>query len=446
MSATILIIEDDVAFARMLESFLLKQGYHIKVAYSIKEGKTIIESGHVDLILLDYRLPDGTGLDLMTSLRASLAGVSVIIMTSFHDIRTAVRAMRTGAFDYITKPVNPDEILMIIGDALRKKEHLHEPVSIDDGYTFIEGNSPASVQLHEYIRLVAPTDMSVIIQGESGTGKEYVARNIHKLSKRKNKPFVAIDCGAISSELAASELFGHVKGAFTGAVQNKTGQFEYANGGTLFLDEIGNLSYEVQVKLLRALQERIIQPIGSNKQMKVDVRIIAATNDDLQKSIHNGQFREDLYHRLNEFSIKTLSLRNRLVDMALFIDHFTRLTNKELGRNITAVSPEVLAIFNSYDWPGNLRELKNVIKRAVLLSTSEIIELKVLPEEMVREIDNNTKPNPGSDLKAVQELNERELIEKTLKEVKYNKTKAAQLLNIDRKTLYNKLEKYNLDK
>lgn len=446
MNTTILIIEDDISFARMLEGFLSRQGYDIRLAHSIKEGRNILESSHIDLVLLDYRLPDGTGIDLMNSMRSATGHIQVIIMTGFHDIRTAVKAMRTGAFDYITKPVNPDEMLMIINEALRKKEHEPATTTTNDTYTFIEGESELARQLHEYIRLVAPTDMSVIIQGESGTGKEYVARNIHKLSKRAHKPFVAIDCGALSTELAAGELFGYMKGAFTGAVQNKKGHFEYADGGTLFLDEIGNLGYEVQVKLLRALQEKTIQPIGSNKQVKTDVRIITATNDELLKSIRSNQFREDLYHRLNEFSIKTLSLRNRREDLPLFTAHFIELANKELGRNITTVSPEVMAIFNTYDWPGNLRELKNVIKRAVLLSHSETITLNVLPEEMVNNVSPGAEQNMGSDLKAIQEQNERELIERTLKEVKYNKTKAAQLLNIDRKTLYNKLEKYNIDK
>jgi two-component system response regulator HydG len=444
MNATILVIEDDVAFAKMLEGFLSKQGYQVQSAYSIREGRRIIESSRIDLVLLDYRLPDGTGIDLMHAIREQQSGLPVIIMTGFHDIPTAVRAMRTGAFDYITKPVNPDEMLMVINDALRKKEHGQEEEEHDNAQSFIEGESLLARQLHEHLRLVAPTDMSVIIQGESGTGKEYVARTIHKLSRRAGKPFVAIDCGAISNELAAGELFGYVKGAFTGAVQNKKGQFEYADGGTLFLDEIGNLSYDVQVKLLRALQERTIQPIGSNKQVKTDVRIIAATNDDLQKSIRSNQFREDLYHRLNEFQIRTISLRNRRDDLPLFIDHFVRLANKELDRNVRSVSPQVLAIFSNYDWPGNLRELKNVIKRAVLLTPGSQIELQVLPDEMVNEISEQPAKNVGSDLKAIQELNERELIEKTLKEVKYNKTKAARLLNIDRKTLYNKLDKYKL--
>jgi two-component system response regulator HydG len=444
MNATILVIEDDVAFARMLDGFLSKQGYEVHVAYSIREGSRILETSRIDLVLLDYRLPDGTGIDLMNTMRSHHAGVPVIIMTGFHDIPTAVRAMRTGAFDYITKPVNPDEMLMIITDALRKKDATSAQDQQAGTHPFIEGASPLAMQLHEHLRLVAPTDMSVIIQGESGTGKEYVARNIHRLSKRADKPFIAIDCGAISTELAAGELFGYVKGAFTGAVQNKKGQFEYANGGTLFLDEIGNLSYDVQVKLLRALQEKVIQPIGSNKTIKTDVRIIVATNDDLQKSISNNQFRGDLYHRLNEFAIKTISLRHRRDDLHLFIDHFIAQANKELGRNVESVSPEVLAVFNHYDWPGNLRELKNVIKRAVLLTPSSRIETGVLPDEMVNENTMQPQVSLGSDLKAIQESNERELIEKTLKEVKYNKTKAAQLLNIDRKTLYNKLEKYNL--
>jgi two-component system response regulator HydG len=443
MTQTILVIEDDIAFARMLEGFLSKKGFSVLTASSIKSGKDIVARHSIHLVLLDYRLPDGTGIDMINHLKSSHSQIPVIIMTSFNDIKTAVRAIRTGAFDYITKPVNPDEMLMIMGEALDK--NVNKTVQASSRFEFLKGNSIASQNLQQHIALVAPTDMSVIIQGESGTGKEYVARNIHALSKRANKPFVAIDCGAISNDLAAGELFGYVKGAFTGAVQSKKGQFEYADGGTLFLDEIGNLSYETQVKLLRVLQEKIVQPIGSNNQIKIDTRIIAATNDDLQKSIKNNLFREDLFHRLNEFSIRTLTLRQRIEDLPIFIHHFIQLANTELERNIQSVSPAVMEMFSKYEWPGNLRELKNVIKRAVLLSTDTTIHTTVLPDEMVASIASANTPNVGSDLKAIQELNERELIEKTLREVKYNKTKAAQLLNIDRKTLYNKLQKYNLD-
>jgi len=264
------------------------------------------------------------------------------------------------------------------------------------------------------------------------------------MSKRSNGPFVAIDCGSLSKELAASELFGHKKGAFTGALQDKIGQFEAADGGTLFLDEIGNLGYDVQIKLLRALQERIIVPIGATQQIKVDVRLIAATNEDLMVNAANGDFRDDLYHRLNEFKIEVPPLRKRGEDLGIFIQHFVEKANEELGRNVRELSKEVMDVFHKYDWPGNLRELNNVIKRLVLLSKEEVATLNALPAEMITAMEDQQKPT-GSDLKALQETHEKEMIEKVLQEVRYNKSKAAKLLNIDRKTLYYKIEKYHIE-
>ena len=308
----------------------------------------------------------------------------------------------------------------------------------------IFGKTAAMQAVRNKLERVAETDVPVLIQGESGTGKEYAARTLHTQSKRSAKPFIAIDCGALSRDLAASELFGHVKGAFTGAVNDKKGQFEAAEGGTLFLDEVGNLSYEVQVKLLRALQERVIQPLGSTKKIAVNVRIITATNDDLLNSIQNGEFREDLYHRLNEFKILLPALRDRGQDLELFIDHFIRLSNEELDRNVQKLSAPVRDLLLNYDWPGNLRELKNVIKRMVLLTPTDTANLEALPDEMILAIKQAPKPT-GSDLKAINEVNEKTLIIETLIKVKYNKSKAAKMLNIDRKTLYSKMERYEIE-
>jgi len=442
--ANILLVEDDNTFIQILQGFLIKKGFEVDAINCIKDAITLIEKKEYQLILLDYRLPDGIGLDLIKLLRSKNNKTPIIVITSFLDIRTAVNAVKMGAFDYITKPVMPEELLMIIDEAINKKEI--KPVNPLTVFTqFIEGNSEKSVQLNEYVKLVAPTDVSVIIQGESGTGKEHVARSIHSLSKRSGAPFVAIDCGTLSSELAASELFGHSKGSFTGAMQDKKGQFEMANKGTFFLDEVGNLSYDVQVKLLRTLQEKVIQPIGSNRTIKIDVRIIAATNEDLLLKVKNGSFREDLYHRLNEFKILVPALRQRKEDLADFIHHFITLSNIELGKNVKTVSSEVMQIFIQYEWPGNLRELKNIIKRAVLLSKGNTIEIEVLPEEMILESLDSQPSQSEFDLKALQETNERETIIKTLQEVKYNKSKAARLLNIDRKTLYLKIAKYNIN-
>jgi len=443
--AKILIIEDDLTFSQLLEGFLKKHQYEPLAVHDVKASLKIINQQDFDLFLVDYRLPDGTGLDVLSHLREKGSTVPMVIMTSFNDVRTAVKSIRLGAFDYITKPVNPDELLMIVKSALDKNDPA-EPVNQEQHADTIKGKSSTSDKLYEHISLVAPTDMSVVIQGESGTGKEYAARTLHLQSKRSNKPFVAIDCGALSKDLAASELFGHVKGAFTGALNDKKGQFEAADGGTLFLDEVGNLSYEVQVKLLRALQERIIQPIGSTKTIAVDVRIIAATNDDLNNSVSKGTFREDLYHRLNEFKIQLPALRDRGKDIDLFINHFIEISNAELGRNVKYISDAAKELLYKYDWPGNLRELKNVIKRMVLLTAGETAEATSLPDEMIISINVNQSPKPNtSDLKAINEVNEKSLIIETLIKVKYNKSQAARLLNIDRKTLYSKMERYEIE-
>jgi two-component system response regulator HydG len=441
--AKILIIEDDSTFSQVLEGFLSKHSHEPYVVNDVKKAFKITDQQNFDLLLIDYRLPDGTGLDILSHMLEKGRSQPVIIMTSFNDVRTAVKSIQLGAFDYITKPVNPDELLMIIKNALDKKETGYSNKSIEHNDA-IKGKSAIADKLYEHINLVAPTDMSVIIQGESGTGKEYAARALHMQSKRSDQPFVAIDCGALSKDLAASELFGHAKGAFTGAVNDKKGQFEAANGGTLFLDEVGNLSYEVQVKMLRALQERIIQPLGSTKTVKVDVRIITATNDDLKTSVANGAFREDLYHRINEFKIQLPALRERGKDIELFINHFIKLSNTELDRNVQAISREAKELLLQYDWPGNLRELKNVIKRMVLLTPTDTAEVDSLPEEMIISVNQFPKPNT-SDLKAINEVNEKSLIIETLVKVKYNKSKAAKLLNIDRKTLYSKMERYDIE-
>ena len=441
--ATILLVEDDKTFIQILQGFLVKHGHEVDAKNCIKDAVTAIEKKEYELILLDYRLPDGIGMDLIKLLKSRNIKTPIIVITSFNDIRTAVNALKMGAFDYITKPVIPDELLMIINEAISKKEP-RQTNSISKSNLFVEGASKKSIQLNDYIKLVAPTEVSVIIQGESGTGKEHIARSIHSLSKRSKEPFVAIDCGTLSTELAASELFGHAKGSFTGALFDKKGQFEMANKGTFFLDEVGNLSYDVQIKLLRTLQEKVIQPIGSNRAMKIDVRIVTATNEDLLSKVRNGTFREDLYHRLNEFKILVPALRERKGDLGAFIQHFITLSNSELEKNVTHVSDEVMQIFTQYEWPGNLRELKNSIKRAVLLTKGDTIEKNVLPEEMMLDTFNN--PNESEfDLKALHGTNEKEIIIRTLKEVKYNKSKAARLLNIDRKTLYLKLAKYNIE-
>jgi two-component system, NtrC family, response regulator HydG len=452
----ILLIDDDPAFCLMLRGFLQRQQYEVATAYTANDGLRQLKAAEYDLILTDFRLPDKDGLELLTQIRVLTQEMPVILMTTYADIRTAVKAIKMGAFEYITKPINPDETLLVIQNALSKKaEPKREETSAAPAGTFqfVRGQSPQAEKIEEFISLVAPTNLSVIIEGESGTGKEYVARMIHQQSKRHGKPFIAIDCGALSKELAGSELFGYVKGAFTGALKDKEGQFEAANGGTLFLDEIGNLPYEVQVKLLRALQERKVRKLGSTADQDVDVRVLAATNEDLVQAVSNGQFREDLYHRLNEFKINIPALRERDGDVLLFAKHFLQQANRELEKQVEGIDATVEEALLKYNWPGNLRELKNVVKRAVLLAKSAYVTLQELPGEIVHYTPappqtavSHTAANPmDTDLKSINERTEREMIMAMLERVKYNKSKAARLLNIDRKTLYNKLKLYNIE-
>lgn len=447
--ASILLVEDDVTFAKTLEGFLTKHGHKATVSAHVKSACEELDRKEFDLLLLDYRLPDGTGLDVFTYARKKEQVCPAIFMTSFSDVSVAVRAMKMGAFNYITKPVNPDEFLLQVNEALEgSSPESEEPTPTPElEKKYVVGESKAAKQLEQHIQLIAPTEMSVIIQGESGTGKEYVARAIHDKSKRSDKVFIAVDCGTLTSNLASSELFGHMKGSFTGAIADKRGVFEAAKGGTIFLDEIGNLNYQVQMKLLRAIQERSIQRVGDNRDIPVDVRILCASNEDLQARVEEGKFREDLYHRLNEFKIMVPPLRMREEDLNAFADYFRAEANQYLSRNVRDFSPEIIEIFKRYDWPGNLRELRNVIRRSVLLTQGEVIVKETLPDDMVTALRQQsiTPTKPGTDLKSIQEKTEKELIARTLDEVKYNKSKAAKLLNIDRKTLYNKMAMYGIE-
>jgi two-component system, NtrC family, response regulator HydG len=446
----VLIIDDDPTFLMMLKKFLEKKGFIARGGISANDALNILKKERFDIILLDFKLPDKNGIDLLKDIKEINLEVPVLLMTSYADIKTAVTAIKMGAYDYVSKPVNTDEILSTINGALKKQELATASDEKKEGtskfkFEYISGVSDPAKKINEYIEIVAPTNFSVIIQGESGTGKEYVARMIHIQSQRSNMPFVAIDCGALSRELAGSELFGHIKGSFTGAMNDKKGQFEVANNGTIFLDEIGNLSYEIQVQLLRAIQERKIRKIGSNTDITVDVRIIVASNEDLVEMVKKGSFREDLYHRLNEFTVYIPPLRERKEDIVLFAQQFLDMANKELHKNIQKFDDDVLRKFRFYDWPGNIRELKNLMKRAVLLSQGDSIVSSCLPTEINYPDIRKDKKGSSTDLKAIAEQNEKEVILKTLEQVGYNKSKAARLMNIDRKTLYNKLRLYGFE-
>ena len=437
---SILIVEDDITFSLMLTTWLGKKGFVVRSSSSVSDAKRRLGEEVFDLVISDLRLPDSDGIDLLKWLKSTHPSLPLIMMTSYAEIQTAVQAMKLGAADYIAKPLNPDELLGKIKELVRVEEKApaRAPVpSAPDLY--IEGQSQAARQLYEHVRLVAPTDMSVLVTGASGTGKEYIARRIHEQSNRSKAPFVAVDCGAIPKELAATEFFGHVKGSSTGAIENKTGAFVAAQGGTIFLDEIGNLTYEVQVQLLRALQERKVKPIGSNQEIAINVRLISATNENLRQAIEKGDFREDLYHRINEFTIRIPDLKERKEDLLLFANHFLDLANSELQKDIIGFDNDTMQLFQSYSWPGNLRQMKNVIKYATLLATGRYITRKELPEELTENLPSHT----NIQLKNVE--HERDLIRKALQECGNNKTRAAQLLGIDRKTLYNKLKIYQLD-
>ena len=437
---SILIVEDDITFSLMLTTWLGKKGFVVRSSSSVSDAKRRLGEEAFDLVISDLRLPDSDGIDLLKWLKSTHPSLPLIMMTSYAEIQTAVQAMKPGAADYIAKPLNPDELLGKIKELVRVEEKAPARVPVSSAPDlYIEGQSQAARQLYEHVRLVAPTDMSVLVTGASGTGKEYIARRIHEQSNRSKAPFVAVDCGAIPKELAASEFFGHVKGSFTGAIENKTGAFVAAQGGTIFLDEIGNLTYEVQVQLLRALQERKVKPIGSNQEIAINVRLISATNENLRQAIEKGDFREDLYHRINEFTIRIPDLKERKEDLLLFANHFLDLANSELQKDIIGFDNDTMQLFQSYSWPGNLRQMKNVIKYATLLATGRYITRKELPEELTENLPSHT----NIQLKNVE--HERDLIRKALQECGNNKTRAAQLLGIDRKTLYNKLKIYQLD-
>lgn len=466
----ILIIDDEVNVALLLSKFLTRNGFDVSTASSGTSGMEALKNNEFNLVLCDFRLEDTDGREMLRNIKSQYPKTGVIIITGYSDIKMAVELIKMGAYDYITKPLYPDEILNTINKAVETHYALVEDTESDNVIIeksksskkqvflseFVAGTSRASKELLRQIELVAPTNYSVIILGESGTGKESVAKSIHLNSPRHNQPFIAMDCGSLTKELAASEFFGHEKGSFTGALYTKIGHFEMANGGTLFLDEVGNLSYEIQAALLRTVQERKVKRIGSTKEIDLDVRIIIATNENLLDGIQKGKFREDLYHRFNEFTIYMPPLRERGSDILLLAEHFLKMANNELGRSVTSFSPEVVDCFMNYRWQGNIRELKNVIRRAALLAEDSEITMKALPLEISNfkntSFEHISAPSyeipeakeTRHDLKNAALEAEYETIIKVLREVNFNKTKAAEILNIDRKTLYNKMKAINL--
>ncbi len=465
MNKRLLIIDDDIDMCTLLSRFLSRHGYEVETAHSAAKGLQKFKESNYDIVLCDFRLGDKDGKDVLVEIKAQSPQTIVLIITGYSDIKTAVDVIKLGAYDYITKPLIPDEVLNVLKASLDQPEDERQKVSLAPGKKsskkqavlnneYLVGEAGTTKELYKQIEIVAPTNYSIILYGESGTGKEVIAKTIHSLSDRKDKPFIAMDCGTLSRELAGSELFGHVKGAFTGALNDKEGHFEMANGGTLFLDEVANLSIDIQASLLRVIQERKFKRVGGNKEMPVDVRIIVASNENLQDAYRKGKFREDLYHRFNEFSINLPALRNRKKDIPLFADFFLQKAKTELNRDIDGFENEVMEMFINYSWPGNLREFRNVVRRSVLLTQSGLVSSSTLPWEITNPtaLEHNTYvPEETSaaipsgkpiDLKDAATKAEYDAIMKVLKEVNFNKTKAAEILKIDRKTLYNKIKTY----
>lgn len=463
MAESILILDDDADIRTLLARFLGKQGYDVETAGRGAQAKEMLTKGAFDLVLCDHRLPDTDSIEMLQFIRTRSQRTAVIIITGYSDVRMAVDLMRKGAFDYVGKPLYPDEILMRVKEALAQRNEVVDVEVATSGKNnapprsasavqqqYVHGLGSYSTALSDQIKLVAPTSMTVLITGETGTGKEYVAKELHRSSNRADKPFVAVDCGALPKDLAGSELFGHVKGAFTGALSDKRGSFEQAHGGTLFLDEIGNLTYENQVKLLRVLQERRIKRIGDEKDIEVDVRVLAATNENLLSAVADNRFREDLYHRVNEFYISLLPLRERQDDIATFAEHFLRKANEQLGKEVEGFEPGVLERLQRHAWPGNLRELGNVVKRAVLLTPGAWVPMQALPAEIISGHLLTQVPQPmvesASDgLRGISHSAEKQAILKALERNGFNKSRTAESLNIDRKTLYNKLKAFGID-
>ena len=476
--AKILIIDDDIDICQLLERFFKKKGHEPTYFTSGKKALDYLKDNHADIVFCDYRLPDTDGKEVLQKIKELNPHIHVIIITGYSDVKTAVDVIKMGAFDYVTKPLLPEEILLMIqkvlthspeadtekiankapinGQQNKSLNSISSKKIVVNPKGYVIGKSKEAEKLQTQIELVGPTNYSVVLYGESGTGKESIAYSIHANSNRKDKPFVAVDCGALSKDLAGSELFGHEKGSFTGALQAKVGQFEYANGGTIFLDEIANLPYDIQVSLLRVIQERKIRRVGSQKETDIDVRIIVASNEKLSEATAKGKFREDLYHRFNEFSIDLPPLRERGSDIMIFADFFLKNACSELNKVIDGFVPEVEKIFLEYNWPGNLREMNNVIKRAALLCNKNALTLETLPQEIVFQSkfnlteDKSTETKNQLIAKGLPELKsaalnaEYEKIIEVLRKVNFNKSKAAIMLDIDRKTLYNKMKTFNI--
>lgn len=456
----IIVVDDEPEICWIVKKVLLDQGFEVELAFDGERALEMVDRMDPQLVLLDLRLPGIDGLETLKRIKAKYSQLPVIILSAFDNVEAAVRAMKLGAYDYISKPLNVDEMLITLKNALQTCELIHEVDSLrkqvaSNTLNHLVCACPPMQKVIELVKRIARYDVTVLIQGESGTGKELIAEFIHAHSLRAGKAFVSIDCGALPESLVESELFGYERGAFTGANDRKLGRFELAQDGTLFLDEIGNLSAAIQVKLLRVLQERQLQRLGGKGEININVRIITATNIDLEQAIREGKFREDLYHRLNEFRVQLPPLRERGEDLELLSQNFLEKFNRQFNKNISGFSPEALQLFRQYPWPGNIRELMNIIKRAVVLG-SDCIGLQHLPPEILEyQPGLAAKPEPQAekpaDIRPLKEICqeitrrvERETIIRVLEETRWNKVKTAKLLKINYKTLFNKMKELGI--
>lgn len=456
MSKRILIVDDELSMREFLEILLHGEGYNVDSAANETEAIKKVKNNHYHLIISDIQMSGIGGIELLKKIKDLSPSTEVLMMTAFASTDTAVEAMKSGAYDYITKPFKVDEVKLIIKNVLEKVslkiENILLKKELKEEYRFgdIIGVSSCMREVYDLIMQVAPTKTNILIEGESGTGKELVAKSIHTNSERKDKPLITVNCGAVPENLLESELFGHIKGAFTGAIANKQGLFELADGGTIFLDEIGEMPVQLQVKILRVIQEKEFRRVGDTKANLTDIRIIAATNKDLEEAVKNGSFREDLYYRLNVIQIKLPPLRERKDDIPSLVSSFLKKYNDEIGKGIKHLSSEALELLLLYDFPGNIRELQNIIERAVALEKNELILPESLPakvrkpSEMIPCIGMEI-PTNGLNMEGVIDEMEKGLLMQALQMAKGGKTKAAKLLNLSFRSFRYRLKKYGLD-
>lgn len=453
----VLILDDESSLRTALFRVLDRKGLSVITANKIEEARLLCQGDtSIDLAIVDLNLPDGDGIEFMTWLKTQYPAAEVIILTGHATVESAVRATQKGAFHFVTKPFNLEELLSLVDKAMAHKQLQQENKQLrselNKKYKFdqIVGNSESIQNVLNLIERVADSDSTILVQGESGTGKELIAKAIHYNSPRANGPFIPINCGAIPSELLESELFGHMKGAFTGAIANRMGRFEMADGGTIFLDEIGDLEPSLQVKLLRALQERSFEPVGSTKTVSVNVRVIAATNINLEDAVENGRFREDLYYRLNVIPMMVPALRERRTDIPLLLNHFMDIFGRNKGKGLTGITPDALECLMNYQWPGNIRELENLVERMTILKGQGQVDVSDLPvkyktsKAAKAELGSIDIPDNGIDFNSAVDAYENALIMRALEKTGWNRNQAAALLRLNRTTLVEKIKKKGL--